>query len=262
VAAEIDAWNPSFDVTPARLIEGIVTERGLVPKAGAGAAFGVRAWMQELGLLPHQPASGGDGDGAAVAAAPPPPPTVPGFVALDVAGVKDYVAARPQLAKHVGSAESAGAWEVQEVGDGNLNFVFIVQGPAGALCVKQAPPYVRVVGEGWPLSQARVRVEAAALALQARHCPAHVPALLHFDGPMCLLAMEFVPPPHIILRRGLVAGETYPRLAGHLATLLAATLFNTSRLALAGDKFRCAQHGGAARGGRKGQAWWAGDVPF
>lgn len=26
VAAEIDVWNPSFDVTPAALIEGIITE--------------------------------------------------------------------------------------------------------------------------------------------------------------------------------------------------------------------------------------------
>ncbi len=25
-------WNPSFDVTPGRLITGIITERGMVPK--------------------------------------------------------------------------------------------------------------------------------------------------------------------------------------------------------------------------------------
>jgi 5-methylthioribose kinase len=29
---------------------------------------------------------------------------------------------------------------VAEVGDGNLNLVFIVRGPHGALIVKQAPP--------------------------------------------------------------------------------------------------------------------------
>jgi hypothetical protein len=33
-------WNPSFDVAPAALIEGIITERGLVPKEGG--AFQVR----------------------------------------------------------------------------------------------------------------------------------------------------------------------------------------------------------------------------
>ena len=42
---------------------------------------------------------------------------------------------------------------VREVGDGNLNFVYVVEGPAGSLCVKQAPPFVRVVGESWPLTQ-------------------------------------------------------------------------------------------------------------
>ncbi len=39
------------------------------------------------------------------------------------------------------------------MGDGNINFVYILEGPAGALCVKQALPYVRCIGESWPLSQ-------------------------------------------------------------------------------------------------------------
>ena len=33
-----------------------------------------------------------------------------GFVALNCDSVKDYVAARPQLAKHVGPASSAATW--------------------------------------------------------------------------------------------------------------------------------------------------------
>ena len=37
-----------------------------------------------------------------------------------------------------------------EVGDGNLNLVFMVEGPAGDLCVKQALPYA-LVGDSWPL---------------------------------------------------------------------------------------------------------------
>ncbi len=42
----------------------------------------------------------------------------------------------------------------REVGDGNINFVYILEGPTGGLCVKQALPYVRIVGESWPLTQA------------------------------------------------------------------------------------------------------------
>src|SRR5688500_17916714 len=42
-------------------------------------------------------------------------------------------------------------WRVREVGDGNLNLVWIVEGELGGLVVKQALPYVRLVGESWPL---------------------------------------------------------------------------------------------------------------
>jgi hypothetical protein len=37
-------------------------------------------------------------------------------------------------------------WQVREVGDGNLNLVFIVEGRDGSVCVKQALPYVRAPG--------------------------------------------------------------------------------------------------------------------
>ena len=42
-------------------------------------------------------------------------------------------------------------WNVEEVGDGNLNLVFLVRGPDSGFAVKQALPYVRLVGESWPL---------------------------------------------------------------------------------------------------------------
>ena len=46
-----------------------------------------------------------------------------------------------------------------------------------------------------------------------------------------LVVMEALRP-HIILRKGLVAGTRYPRLAEHTGTFLARTLFLTSDLAL------------------------------
>ncbi len=54
----------------------------------------------------------------------------------------------------------------QEVGDGNLNLVFKVfdrQGVSRAI-VKQALPYVRCVGESWPLTLDRARLEAQTLS--------------------------------------------------------------------------------------------------
>jgi 5-methylthioribose kinase len=50
-----------------------------------------------------------------------------------------------------------------QVGDGNLNLVFIVRGPAETVVVKQALPYVRCVGESWPLTLDRAFYENAAL---------------------------------------------------------------------------------------------------
>lgn len=42
--------------------------------------------------------------------------------------------------------------QVQEVGDGNINFVYIVKGPQGALCLKQGLPFLRIAHD-WPLTQ-------------------------------------------------------------------------------------------------------------
>src|SRR5262249_21694048 len=46
-------------------------------------------------------------------------------------------------------------WQVREVGDGNLNLIFIVESSSGSLVVKQALPYARVVGNSWPMSPER-----------------------------------------------------------------------------------------------------------
>jgi 5-methylthioribose kinase len=232
VAAEINVWNPSFDVTPSRLLEGVITEQGLVPRKGLKGEFTVRTWLTELGLLTSKQ------DGKEHGATGSLLPTAEGFIQLTNESVKEYVSVRPNLAKYVGSSDSKASWHVEEVGDGNLNFVFIVQGPLGSLCIKQAPPYVRCVGEEWPLTQDRVRIEAAALQIEAKYCPQHIPALYHADAPMCLIAMEFIPPPHIILRKGLIQGFIYPKLAEQISTLLATTLFHTSLLAMSSTDFR------------------------
>jgi len=161
-----------------------------------------------------------------------------GFTQLTTETVKSYVAARPSLANLIGPTSGAADWTVDEVGDGNLNFVFVLRGPVGTLCIKQAPPYVRCVGESWPLTQDRVRIEAAALTEEAKHCPQHVPAIYLADGPMCLIAMEYIASPAVILRKALIRGDIFPLFPSHIATFLAETFFHTSLLALPSDAFR------------------------
>ncbi len=128
-------------------------------------------------------------------------------------------------------ADPAG-WSVREVGDGNLNLVFIVTGEAGALVVKQALPYVRLVGESWPLPLKRSFFEYHALTRQEARDPGSVPAIHHFDEGQALIVMQFLSP-HIILRRGLIDGIQYPRIGRDLGLFMARTLFRGSDLHMA-----------------------------
>ena len=93
------------------------------------------------------------------------------FKALDVASIAKRLAAIPAVAERVG-ADSA-LWTVREVGDGNLNLVFIVEGAKGGVVVKQALPYVRLVGESWPLPLKRSFFEYHALTRQEARGAGH-----------------------------------------------------------------------------------------
>jgi 5-methylthioribose kinase len=148
--------------------------------------------------------------------------------------LRDYLAALPAVASRLGG--SPAAWSISEVGDGNLNLVFIVKGSDGGVAVKQALPYVRLVGESWPLPLSRSYYEYLALTRQAELAPGLVPTVLHHDEALALVAMELLEP-HIIMRKGLVAGTQYPRFVDDITTFMARTLFFTSDLACpAADK--------------------------
>jgi 5-methylthioribose kinase len=152
-----------------------------------------------------------------------------GYRTLNVETLADYLAAHSALAERLGKGSDA--WRTREVGDGNLNLVFIVEGPEGSLVVKQALPYVRLVGSSWPLPLSRSHFEQLALAEQARWAPTLVPDLYHADSAMALIVMEYLGP-HIVLRKGFVRGELYPLVGRHLGSFLAQTLFHTSDLYL------------------------------
>jgi 5-methylthioribose kinase len=122
-----------------------------------------------------------------------------------------------------------GELTVREIGDGNLNLVFhLVEQESGkSLIVKQALPYAKVVGESWPLSLDRARIESEALKKAAEFVPDLVPKVLYSDDTLAVTVMEDLSD-HTILRKGLIAGEKYPKLAEHVGTFLAQTLFHTS----------------------------------
>ncbi|TGN80432.1 S-methyl-5-thioribose kinase [Bradyrhizobium yuanmingense] len=148
---------------------------------------------------------------------------------LHEADLRDYLAGLPDIAALLGG--EASSWAITEVGDGNLNLVFIVKGARGGIAVKQALPYVRLVGESWPLPLSRAHYEYLALSKQAQLAPGLVPAVLHHNEALALTVMELLEP-HIIMRKGLVAATRYPRFVDDITTFMARTLFFTSDLAL------------------------------
>ena len=148
---------------------------------------------------------------------------------LREADLRAYLAQLPAVASRLGG--SPADWSIDEVGDGNLNLVFIVRGTRGGIAVKQALPYVRLVGESWPLPLSRSHYEYRALMHQARLAPGLVPAVLHHNEALALIAMELLEP-HIIMRKGLISGTRYPRFVDDITTFLARTLYLSSDLAV------------------------------
>ena len=119
--------------------------------------------------------------------------------------------------------------ESQEIGDGNLNLVFKIFDSEGVsrLIVKQALPYVRCVGESWPLTLDRARIEAEVLQIHGQYCPQHTVKILHYDPVLAVMVMEDLSS-HAIWRGEQVKGVDYPQAASQLGEYLAQTLFHTS----------------------------------
>lgn len=157
-----------------------------------------------------------------------------GYRALQAADLPEYVLSVPAAFAFLGAKEGDHAQiESVEVGDGNLNLVFFVthRGTGKRLVVKQALPYVRCIGDSWPLTLARAHYENAALVEEERAAPELVPHVFHYDPTMATIIMEMLTP-HIILRKGLIARTEYPRVAEDIGRFLAQTLFRTSDLGL------------------------------
>lgn len=120
--------------------------------------------------------------------------------------------------------------EIEEVGDGNLNYVFLISNrekPDETVALKQAVPYLRVVGESYPLSRERMRFEIQALVKQKELCPQLVPTIYYSSVEMSVVIMQNLKA-HQILRGQIIEGRTFPYLADHMSTFLAQTLFHTS----------------------------------
>lgn len=155
----------------------------------------------------------------------------PHYRPLNPTTIIDYIGTRPELGDVFRAGEELVA---DEVGDGNLNLVFKIWAkadPERTIVVKQALPYLRLVGGDWPLPVDRARIEAEALTFEYELVPQHTPRVYFYDPDMYLFAMQNLNK-HIIMRKGLIQRIKYPHFAEHIGLFMARTLGETSDLVL------------------------------
>lgn len=154
------------------------------------------------------------------------------YQVLDEKTVIDYVKKRPALADIF---PDKAPLKAKEVGDGNINLVFVIEDQASAqsVVIKQALPYVRILGDSWPLTRDRIRFETQSLLLYNELAPGLAPQVYDHDDQMSLVIMENLNK-HQIMRKPLVARQRFPLFADHISTFMARTLFFTSDLYLTG----------------------------
>ena len=154
------------------------------------------------------------------------------YYQLNQTNIVDYLQSLPEAHQRFSCFDNL---VVQEINDGNMNYAFVITNKRDSnqsVFVKQAPPYIKVLGEDWPLTRQRMTAEINALSYQASVCPEMVPEVYYQSEILSLLIMQNLSK-HAILRTQLIQGRYLPKLAEDLSTFLAETLFYSCDFALA-----------------------------
>lgn len=139
--------------------------------------------------------------------------------------------------------------DVHEIGDGNLNYVYIItnrDNPDETVILKQAVPFLRVVGESWPLDIERMNFEVAALKKEFEICPELVPEVYYADSEMSLVIMQNLHK-HQIVRGEMNKGIMFPKMPDHVSTFLARMIFFTSDWGMAEKTEKWPDHDSAKK---------------
>lgn len=148
---------------------------------------------------------------------------------LTVDTVASYIESRPVLATRI---DPAALVSVEEIGDGNLNLVFLVRDRDGrGLCLKQALPYVRMTGEGWPMTPDRARHEVESLRAHHALIPEHVVEVFDYNPDRYIIAMEDLSD-HRVWRGALNEGLRHDGAAEAMGAYVGAVAFGTSAFGL------------------------------
>lgn len=158
------------------------------------------------------------------------------YKVLDAGSIVEYISNVKSVMDYFGSDEI----RADEIGDGNLNYVYKISSivnPQKALIAKQAVPFLRCVGEDFPLSRERMTYEIRALQKFYAIFPSFVPKIHYASEEMSLVVMDYLGS-HTIMRKGLIESVKYKNFSEHISTYMAATLFYTSSLYLSSSDKR------------------------
>lgn len=143
---------------------------------------------------------------------------------LDSNEVIDYVKAKKLFSE---TSELV----AEEIGDGNINYVFrvIEEKTKKSIVLKQSDVLLR--SSGRPLDLGRSKIEASILEMEGKLAPSLVPKIFFYDEIMCVLAMEDISD-FKNLRKELQAGKIFPNFLEEITDFLARTLFLTTDFVL------------------------------
>ena len=146
------------------------------------------------------------------------------YEALSLETIPLYLKQRPQLANRIDISDIV---SVDEIGDGNLNYVFrATDGAGNSIILKQALPYVRMTGEGWPMTPERAKIEARSLLLHSKMAPGSVVQVLDEDWERYVFAMEDLS--NFEVWRGVLCSGEEVGIAPQLGTYVGKVLVSTA----------------------------------
>jgi 5-methylthioribose kinase len=149
--------------------------------------------------------------------------------------ITNYLSSKQVFAKLI---DANNLVEFKEVGDGNLNLVFIMKDSAGkGIVLKQALPYVRLVGPDWPMTPSRARIEAETTIIHSKFAKDLVPEIYDYDPDRYIIAMEDLSD-HVVWRGALNSGLRFDGVAGPLGKYVASTAFGTSIFGLGQEQHK------------------------
>ncbi|OON86844.1 S-methyl-5-thioribose kinase [Oribacterium sp. C9] len=121
--------------------------------------------------------------------------------------------------------------EADEIGDGNINYVFVVRDKASgkSIVVKQADTLLR--SSGRPFDTHRNKIEAEILATEGELAPGSVPKIYDYNETMCALTMEDISD-YKNLRKELMKGKIFPKLADEITDFMVDTMLPTTDLVM------------------------------